>query len=125
MEKNVYQEVQFKKQMMSNLAATSNKFFRGLKTKRFVAEIEFCCGDFQMPLGDQLFKTTKCLSKKYPNFWIFNFNLICKMVNTTLEILSIFYERLKTSVLFRKIQYWLLKLGRRKKLPAETLIKMT
>ena len=39
-DKNVYQEVQFQKQMLSNLVDTSNKFFRGLKTKRFIAEKE-------------------------------------------------------------------------------------
>ena len=32
-DKKVYQEVQFKKQMLSNLIDTSNNFFRGLKTK--------------------------------------------------------------------------------------------
>ena len=39
-DKNVYQEVQFKKQMLSNLVETSNKFFRDLKTKRFITEKE-------------------------------------------------------------------------------------
>ena len=39
-EKNVYQEVQFKEQMMSSLVDTSNKFFRGLKMKGFIAEKE-------------------------------------------------------------------------------------
>ena len=39
-DKNVYQEVQFKKQLLSNLVNTSNKFFRGPKTKRFIAEKE-------------------------------------------------------------------------------------
>ena len=39
-DKKVYQEVQFKKQMLSNLVDTSNNFFRGLKTKRFIAEKE-------------------------------------------------------------------------------------
>ena len=39
-DKNVYQEVKFKKQMLSNLVDTSNKFFRGLKTKEFIAEKE-------------------------------------------------------------------------------------
>ena len=36
----MYQEIQFKKQMLSNLVDTSNKFFRGLKTKGFIAEKE-------------------------------------------------------------------------------------
>ena len=36
----MYQEVQFKKQMLSNLVDTSNNFFKGLKTKRFIAEKE-------------------------------------------------------------------------------------
>ena len=40
LDKNVYQEVQFKKQMLSNLVDTSNIFFRGLKTKGFTAEKE-------------------------------------------------------------------------------------
>ena len=40
LDKNVYQEVQFKKQMLSNLVDTSNKFFRGLKTKGYIAEKE-------------------------------------------------------------------------------------
>ena len=40
LDKNVYQEVQSKKQMLSNLVDTSNKFFRGLKTKGFIAEKE-------------------------------------------------------------------------------------
>ena len=39
-DKNLYQEVQFKKQMLSNLVDTSDKFFRGLKTKEFIAEKE-------------------------------------------------------------------------------------
>ena len=39
-DKKVYQEVQFKKQMLSNLVDTSNNFFRGLKTKGFIAEKE-------------------------------------------------------------------------------------
>ena len=39
-DKNVYQEVQFKKQMLSKLLDTSNKFFSGLKTKGFIAEKE-------------------------------------------------------------------------------------
>ena len=39
-DKNVYQEVQFKKQMLSNLVDTSSKFFRSLKTKGFIAEKE-------------------------------------------------------------------------------------
>ena len=34
--KNVCQEVQFKKQMLSNLVNTSNKFFRGPKTKALI-----------------------------------------------------------------------------------------
>ena len=34
----MYQEVQFKKQMLSNLVNTSNKFFRGPKTKVFIAK---------------------------------------------------------------------------------------
>ena len=38
--KNVYQEVQFKKQTLSNLVDTSNKFSRGLKTKGLIAEKE-------------------------------------------------------------------------------------
>ena len=38
--RDVYQEVQFKKQMLSNLVDTSNNFFRGLQTKRFIAEKE-------------------------------------------------------------------------------------
>ena len=37
-DKKVCQEVQFKKQMLSNLLDTSNNFFRGLKTKGFIAE---------------------------------------------------------------------------------------
>ena len=40
LDKKVYQEVQFKKQMLSNLIDTSNNFFRGLKTKGFIAEKE-------------------------------------------------------------------------------------
>ena len=40
-DKNVYEEVQFKKQMLSNLVETSNKFFRGLKTKGFIVEKEW------------------------------------------------------------------------------------
>ena len=36
----MYQEVHFKKQMLSNLVDTSNDFFRGLKTKGFIAEKE-------------------------------------------------------------------------------------
>ena len=36
--KNVYQGVQFKKQMLSNLVNTSNKFFRGPKTKVFIVK---------------------------------------------------------------------------------------
>ena len=32
-DKNVYQEVQFKKQMLSNLVDTSNKFLRVLKRR--------------------------------------------------------------------------------------------
>ena len=39
-DKNVYQEIQFKKQMLSNLFDTSKKFFRSLKTKEFIAEKE-------------------------------------------------------------------------------------
>ena len=39
-DKKVYQEVQFKKQMLSNLVDTSDSFFRGLKTKGFIAEKE-------------------------------------------------------------------------------------
>ena len=39
-DKNLYQEVQFKKQMLSNLVDTSDKFFRGFKTKEFIAEKE-------------------------------------------------------------------------------------
>ena len=39
-DKKVYQEVQLKKQMLSNLVDTSNNFFRGLKTKGFIAEKE-------------------------------------------------------------------------------------
>ena len=39
-DKKVYKEVQFKKQMLSILVDTSNNFFRGLKTKRFIAEKE-------------------------------------------------------------------------------------
>ena len=34
----MYQEVQFKKQMLSSLVDTSNEFFRGLKTKGFIGE---------------------------------------------------------------------------------------
>ena len=40
LDKKVYQEVQFKKQMLSNLVDTSNNFFRGLKTKEFIAKKE-------------------------------------------------------------------------------------
>ena len=36
----MYQEVQFNKQMLSNLVDTSKNFFSGLKTKRFIAEKE-------------------------------------------------------------------------------------
>ena len=36
----MYQEIQFKKQMLSNLVDTSNKFFRGLKTKGFIMDKE-------------------------------------------------------------------------------------
>ena len=39
-DKKVHQEVQFKKQMLSNLVDTSKNFFRGLKTKRFIAKRE-------------------------------------------------------------------------------------
>ena len=39
-DKNVYQKVQFKKQMLSNLVDANKKFFRGLKTKEFIAERE-------------------------------------------------------------------------------------
>ena len=39
-DKKVYQDVQFKKQMLSNLVDTSNNFFRGLKTKGFIVEKE-------------------------------------------------------------------------------------
>ena len=39
-DKNVYQEVQFKKQMLSNLVDASNKFLRGLKPNRFIAEVK-------------------------------------------------------------------------------------
>ena len=39
-DKNVYQEVQFKRQMLSNLVDTSNKFLRGLKAKGFIVERE-------------------------------------------------------------------------------------
>ena len=39
-DKKVYQEVQFKKQMLSNLVDTSDSFFRDLKTKGFIAEKE-------------------------------------------------------------------------------------
>ena len=39
-EKNVYQEVRFKKQMLSNSVDTNNQFFRGLKTKAFTADKE-------------------------------------------------------------------------------------
>ena len=39
-DKKLYQEVQFKKQMLSNLVDASNNFFRGLKTKGFIAEKE-------------------------------------------------------------------------------------
>ena len=39
-DKNVYQEVQYKKQILSNLVDTSNKFFRSLKTKGFIAQKE-------------------------------------------------------------------------------------
>ena len=39
-DKNVYQEVQFKKQMLSNLVDVSDKLFRGLKPKRFIAEVK-------------------------------------------------------------------------------------
>ena len=87
-DKKVYQEVQFKKQMLSNLVDTSNNFFRGLKTKGFIAEKELksftyeykkvilergthylkSTRDFQMSLGDQLFQTAECLQKKYPSF---------------------------------------------------------
>ena len=37
-DKIVYQEVQFKKQMLSDLVDTSNQLFRGFKTKGFIAE---------------------------------------------------------------------------------------
>ena len=37
---NVYHKVQFKKQMLYNLVDTSNKFFRDLKSKGFIAEKE-------------------------------------------------------------------------------------
>ena len=84
-DKNVYQEVQFKKQMLSNLVDTSNKFFRSLKTKGFIAEKElkyftyeykkacnlgkmYLLPKIQVSLGDQLFQTAECLLKKYPNF---------------------------------------------------------
>ena len=88
-DKKVYQEVPFKKQILSNLVDTSNNFFRGLKTKGFIAEKELkyftyeykkacnlgkiylclkCTRDFQMSLGDHLFQIAKCLPKKYPNF---------------------------------------------------------
>ena len=87
-DKNMYQEVQFKKQMLSNLVDTSNNFFRGLKTKGFIAEKELksftyeykkvilergtyylkSTRDFQMSLGDQLFQTAECLLKRYPIF---------------------------------------------------------
>ena len=40
LDKKVYQEVQFKNQMLSNLVDTSNNLFRGLKTKGFIAEKE-------------------------------------------------------------------------------------
>ena len=87
-DKNMYQEVQFKKQMLSNLVDPSNNFFRGLKTKGFIAEKELksftyeykkvilergtyylkSTRDFQMSLGDQLFQTAECLLKNCPNF---------------------------------------------------------
>ena len=38
--RELYQEVQFKKQMLANSVDTSNNFFRGLKTKGFIAEKE-------------------------------------------------------------------------------------
>ena len=87
-DKNVYQEVQFKKQMLYNLVDASNKFFRGLKPNRFIAEVKeyemwnilhtnitrfvilerctYCLKstrDFQMSRGDQLFQTVECLLK--------------------------------------------------------------
>ena len=39
-DKKVYQEVQFKKQMLLNLVDTSNNFFRGLETKGFITQKE-------------------------------------------------------------------------------------
>ena len=47
LDKNVHQEVQFKKQMLYNLVDTSTNFFRGLKTKGFIAEKELKCFTYE------------------------------------------------------------------------------
>ena len=36
--KNLYQEVKYKKQMLSNLVETDKKIFKCLKTKEFISE---------------------------------------------------------------------------------------
>ena len=68
-DKKVYQEVQFKKQMLSNLVDTSNNFFRGLKTKGFIAEKELkyftyehkkACNLGKMYLLPKIHKTFRC-----------------------------------------------------------------
>ena len=55
-DKNVYQEIQFKKQMLSNLFDASNKFFRGLKTKEFIAEKELKYFTYEYKKGCNLGK---------------------------------------------------------------------
>ena len=40
LDKKVYQELQFKNQILSNLVDTSNNLFRGLKSKGFISEKE-------------------------------------------------------------------------------------
>ena len=59
-DKKVYQEVQFKKQMLSNLVHTSKNISRGLKTKGFIAEKELKYFTYE-------YKKVCNLGKMYPS----------------------------------------------------------
>ena len=111
-DKNVYQEVQFKKQMLYSLVDASNKFFRGLKPNRFIAEVKELkyftyeynkiCNLGKMYLLPKIHKRLSDVTgrpvisncgmptKKNQNFEIIILNKLCKMVSLTLEILDIF-----------------------------------
>ena len=125
-DKNVYQEVQFKKQILSNLVDTSNKFFSGLKTKGFIAkkeqkyfkcEYKKACNLGKTYLSPKIHKRVSDVPerpvisncgmpiKKVSEFLDFQLKPVMQNGESYIRDSGHFLEKVKNIALFRKMQY--------------------